>query len=211
MPQLAHQPRFTPEEYLALDRRAAFKSEYVDGEIVAMAGASREHNLIALNIAASLHLQLKGRPCETYMADMRLGVDVAHTYAYPDIAVVCGEPEFLDDSHFDVLLNPTVVIEVLSPSTEDYDRGRKFARYRRLGTLTDYVLVAQDRPQVEHYTRAGMRWSLLEYDTPDAVVDMPSIDCRLALADVYARIAFRGPAGIPRAEDPPDDPSARDR
>lgn len=192
MPQLAHQPRVTPEEYLALDRRAAFKSEYVDGEIVAMAGASREHNLIALNIAASLHLQLKGRPCETYMADMRLGVDLVHTYAYPDVAVVCGEPEFLDDSHFDVLLNPTVVVEVLSPATEAYDRGRKFARYRRLGTLADYVLVAQERMQVEHYTRAGMRWSLIEHDAPDAVVDLPAIGCRLTLTEVYGRIGFKG-------------------
>ncbi len=211
MPQLARRPHHTPEEYLALDRRAAFKSEYVEGEIVAMASASREHNLIALNIAASLHLQLKGRPCETYMADMRLGVDLAHTHACPDVAVACGEPEFLDDSHFDVLLNPTVVIEVLSHSTEDRDRGRTFARHRRLGTLTGSVLVAHDRPQVEHCARAWMRWPLVEYDTPDAVADMPSIDRRLTLADVCARIAFRAPAGIPRAEDPPDDPSARDR
>lgn len=191
MPQVDRQPRHSPEEYLALDRRAEVKSEYIDGEIVAMAGASREHNLIALNFAAELHFQLKGHPCETYMADMRLGVDLAHNYAYPDVAVVCGEPEFLDDSHSDILLNPTVLVEVLSPSTEDYDRGRKFARYRRLGTLTDYVLVAQDRMQVEHYTRAGMRWSLVEYGEPDAVIELPSIGCCLTLADVYARVVFK--------------------
>lgn len=188
----APQIRYTPEEYLALEREAEYRSEYLDGELIAMAGASRRHNLVGGNIFASLHSQLRGRPCEVYTNDMRIGVDPARHYAYPDVAVVCGEPEFLDDGLLDTLLNPTLLVEVLSPSTEDYDRGRKFARYRRaLGTLEDYLLVAQDAMLVEHYSRNGMRWVLTEYSAPDDVVDLPSIDCRLALADVYDRVVFQ--------------------
>jgi len=202
MALVAPRTHYSPEEYLALEREAEYRSEYVDGEIVAMAGASRRHNLISLNVAAELHGQLKGRPCETYAADMRLGVDLARHYTYPDVAVVCGEPEFLDDGNFDILLNPTVLVEVLSPTTEDYDRGRKVARYRRLGTLTDYVLVAQDRMQVEHYRREGMNWLLSEYSEPDAVVDLPAVGCRLTLAEIYARVTFSPSNEDPNADGP---------
>jgi len=205
----AHRVSVSAETYLALERAAEHRSEFIDGEIVAMAGASREHNIIAGNVFGELRNQLKGRPCEAYISDMRLGVDLSHYYTYPDVTVVCGEPEFLDDSHFDVLLNPTVLVEVLSPSTEDYDRGRKFARYRGLGTLTDYVLVAQDRMLVEHYARDGMRWSLTDHTEPEAAIDLPAIGCRLSLAGIYEKVVFKpaieaagagadGPSPLPR-------------
>jgi Uma2 family endonuclease len=197
----AVQAHFTPGEYLALERNAEFKSEYIDGEIIAMSGASREHNLVGGNIFAFLHAQLRGRSCEVYFNDMRLGVDLARHYTYPDVAVVCGEPEFADDQ-FDTLLNPTVLVEVLSPSTEDYDRGRKFARYRALGTLVDYVLVAQDQMHVEHFTRDGMRWTLTELGEPDAVLDLPSIGCHLTLAEIYERVKLNPEADLPSADGP---------
>lgn len=197
----AVQAHFTPEEYLALERKAEYRSEYIDGEIIAMSGASREHNLVSGNVFGELRNQLKGRPCEAYINDMRLGVDLARHYTYPDVAVVCGEPEFADDQ-FDTLLNPTVLVEVLSPSTEDYDRGRKFARYRALGTLMDYVLVAQDQMHVEHFTRDGMRWTLTELGEPDAVLDLPSIDCRLTLAEIYERVKLSPEADLPSADGP---------
>src|SRR6266536_2639921 len=117
--------RFTPEQYLALEREAEYKSEYYDGEIFAMSGASRAHNLVTVNIATQLNLQLKGRPCETYVGDMRVKVSPTGLYTYPDIVVVCGEPVF-EDGQADTLVNPTVLIEVLSPTSEDYDRGRRF-------------------------------------------------------------------------------------
>lgn len=201
MPPAAPQIRFTPEEYLVLEHAATYKSEYIDGEIIAMGIVNRSHNLVTGNVGGELHTQLRGRPCEVYVSKMRLGVDLTRYYTYPDVAVVCGEPEFADDQ-FDTLLNPTVLVEVLSPSTEDYDRGRKFARYRALGTLMDYVLVAQDRMHVEHYTREGMRWVLTEYNEPQVAVDLPSIGCRLTLAEIYERVKLNPEADLPYAEGP---------
>src|SRR5919198_4874617 len=121
-------PDYTPEEYLALERAARHKSEYVNGRIYALAGASRAHNLIVVNVSAELRAQLRGRPCETYASDMRVKVSQTGLYTYPDVVVVCGEPRF-EDAQVDTLLNPTVIIEVLSESTESYDRGEKFAHY----------------------------------------------------------------------------------
>src|SRR5262245_46847116 len=131
-------PRVTPEQYLVLERKADFKSEYLNGYIIAMAGASREHNLIAGNLHGELRSQLKGRPCETYVSDMRVFIDRTGLYTYPDIVAVCGEARFQDDG-VDTLLNPTVIVEVLSDSTERYDRGRKFGHYRQLPSLREYV------------------------------------------------------------------------
>src|SRR5438105_11912 len=147
---------FTAEQYLALEREADYKSEYVNGQIYAMSGASREHNLIAFNLITALGTQLRGRPCEGYGGDMRVKVSPTGMYTYPDVSVVCGEPHF-DDAQLDTLTNPTVIIEVLSPSTELFDRGGKFAHYRTLQSLSDYVLVAQDKMQVEHFVRSGKR------------------------------------------------------
>jgi len=179
---------FTPEQYLSLERQAEQKSEYFNGEIFAMAGASREHNLIITNVVASLHGQLKGRPCEVYPSDMRLKVTATGLYTYPDVVVVCGEPQ-LEDQEGDTLLNPTLLVEVLSSTTEAYDRGEKSAHYRRLESVKEYVLIAQDRYRVERYARQpDGQWLLLEVSDPTQTVHLASIGCDLALADVYDRV-----------------------
>ncbi|HEX8476646.1 MAG TPA: Uma2 family endonuclease [Pyrinomonadaceae bacterium] len=176
---------FTAEEYLALEREAEYKSEYFNGEIFAMTGASRRHNLIAANVLVALHPQLKGRPCEVYTSDMRVKVSPTGLYTYPDVVVACEKPMF-DDEYTDTLLNPTVIVEVLSKSTEGYDRGRKFEQYRKLVSLSEYLLIAQDKYHVEHYVRQpDNQWLLSETDNPQDIVNLPSIDCRLALSDIY--------------------------
>lgn len=179
--------QMTPEQYLALERRAEFKSEYFDGHPHAMAGASRAHNLIALNLASEIRMQLKERPCETYVGDMRVHVGPAHSYTYPDVMVVCGDARFLDDE-LDTLVNPTVIVEVLSTSTEADDRGLKFAAYRRLASLKEYVLIAQDRVGVERYSRQGADWILTEFSNPLDVLRLDSIDCEISLREVYAKV-----------------------
>jgi len=184
------QPKFhfAPEEYLALERQAATKSEYWNGQVYALAGASRAHVLIVTNLVAGLGVQSRGRPCEVYASDMRVKASAAGLYTYPDVVVVCGKPRF-EDRHRDTLLNPTVLIEVLSPSTETYDRGTKFAFYRNLESLTDYLVVAQDSPQVEHYARQpDDKWLLTDHKGLDAVAQVASIHCTLSLADVYDKI-----------------------
>src|SRR4051794_40999674 len=178
-------PRFTPEQYLVLEREAEYRSEYFNGEIFAMAGASREHNVIAGNVFASLHSQLKGRPCETYQNDMRVRVSETGLYTYPDVVVVCGEPVF-EDAEVDTLLNPALIVGVLSTTSEAYDRGDKFEQYRTLASLQEYVLIAQDRYRVERFVRqADGQWLFSAANRLDQVVSLASIDCRLPLAEVY--------------------------
>lgn len=182
--------RLTVEEYLARERQAESKSEYFNGQIFAMAGASEAHNLIVANVLASLVSMLKGRSCKAYASDMRVRVSATGLYTYPDISVVCGQARFEDDVQ-DTLLNPTVIIEVLSPSTESYDRGVKFEHYRTLESLSDYLLIAQDRAMVEHYTRQpDNRWLLSTYKGLEATVAIPSIACELALADIYDKVEW---------------------
>jgi Uma2 family endonuclease len=186
---VAHQ-YYTPDEYLALERKAEYKSEYINGQIYAMSGASREHNLIAFNLARELGTQLRGRQCEAYISDMRVKVSPTGIYTYPDVSAVCGEPIF-DDVQRDTLTNPSVIIEVLSPSTEAYDRGLKFAHYRRLTSLTDYVLVAQDRLSVEHYVRqsdTGDQWVLTEISDVNGILRLTSISCDLPLQAIYEKV-----------------------
>lgn len=180
----------TPAEYLALERQGETKHEYVAGEIFTMAGASRAHNLIVSTTLTSLNNRLVARPCDVYPSDMRVKIGSLGIYTYPDITIVCGESE-LEDSEQDTLLNPTAIVEVLSPSTERYDRDLKFRRYRLIYTLRDYLLIAQDEPRVEHYTigqdgELGLR----VYRTVDTVVDLPTLSCRLPLAEIYARVTF---------------------
>jgi len=163
--------RYRPEEYLDLERKAEYKSEYINGFIFAMAGASKEHNQITLNIASEIHHQLKGRPCFVYSNDMRVRIVETGMYAYPDIVATCSSPKF-EDSYVDTLLNPMLIIEVLSDSTEAYDRGQKFAHYRRLASLTDYVLVAQDRACVEHYVRRSEQWILTEVSGLEGTIQL---------------------------------------
>lgn len=193
MPSAAVQPYYTPEQYLALERKADCKSEYLNGQIMAMAGASRLHNLIAGNFYREVSQQLRGRPCEAYISDMRVKVSHTGLYAYPDVAVVCGDIRF-EEADNDTLLNPTVIVEVLSPSTEAYDRGEKFAHYRRLESLQDYLLVAQDKVRIEHYVRQGTRWVLSELSDPQDTVPLAAIDCAIALRDVYDKVQFAASA-----------------
>jgi Uma2 family endonuclease len=183
-------PYVTPEEYLALERAAETKSEYLDGEIIGMTGASRRHSLITANLIREIGQQMKGRPCEVLSGDMRIWVPATGLYTYADVVVVCGEPA-LADGYFDTLTNPTVLIEVLSPSTRDYDRGTKFVHYRSLDSLREYLLVSQDQPLVEHYVKQGDgNWLLSEKADLSATVALSSIGCRLAMAEIYDRVRF---------------------
>ncbi|HEX8597194.1 MAG TPA: Uma2 family endonuclease [Chloroflexia bacterium] len=189
---VAVEPYYSPEQYLDLERKAQFRSEYVNGSIYAMSGTSREHNLISLNMAGELRAQLRGQPCEVYISDMRVKVSVTGMYTYPDVVAVCGEPAF-DDEQIDTLTNPNMIVEVLSPSTEGYDRGEKFAHYRRLESLQDYVLVAQDKVRVEHFARrdnSSGQWVLTEISDPDGTLHLASIGCDLSLRDIYDRVEF---------------------
>lgn len=189
MPALA-QPYFMPEEYLTLERKADYKSEYDNGQIFPMGSAGRTHNLICGNVSAPLTAQLRDRPCEVYANDMRVQAASASRYSYPDVVVVCGEPEFLDASE-DTLLNPLVLVEVLSPTTESEDRGEKFLRYRRIEALNDYLLVSQDAHHVEHFQRQGDgSWRLTEADGLSGSITLGSIGCVLSLAEVYAKVTL---------------------
>ncbi len=179
---------YTPDEYLALERQAEYKSEYFNGEIFAMTGASRRHNLVAANVLAALHTQLRKRPCEIYPSDMRVKVSATGLYTYPDVVIVCGEPSF-DDKRKDTLVNPTALVEVLSKSTASYDRGEKFEHYRKLTSLTDYLVIAQNKYHVEHYTRQpDNQWLLAETDDIGQTIQIPSIECTLALVDIYDKV-----------------------
>jgi Uma2 family endonuclease len=181
---------YTVEEYLAFERQSDTKHEFFAGEIVAMAGASFEHNLIVMNSGASLHAQLRGRHCAVLPSDQRLRVSPIGPLTYPDIMVVCGQPQFTDERP-DTLLNPTVIIEVLSPSTEGDDRGRKAKHYRTLVSLKEYVLIAQDEYRIEHYVRAENGWwRFIEATDLGAAIHLASIECTLSLADVYERITL---------------------
>jgi Uma2 family endonuclease len=189
--------RFTMAEYLTFERAAADRHEYLDGLIYAMAGESENHGRICVNLTASLVPQLRGSRCEVFSKDTKVlcGPYRAHTreglYAYPDLVVVCGAGQYHDQAR-DVLLNPTVLFEVLSPSTEAFDRGEKFDRYRRwLPSLQDYVLVVQERPTLDHYHRtAPDQWTLTTRRGLDASLVLDAIGARLHLREVYERVAF---------------------
>jgi Uma2 family endonuclease len=180
-------PRFTPEQYLAVERKAQFKSEFHNGFIEAMAGATREHNLIVGNLFSEIRARFKGRLCEVYTSGMRVWVGPARRYTYPNVVAVCGKREF-QDSERDTLLNPMMIVEVLSPSTEKLDRGRKFADYRRLESLREYVIIDQEQVLVERYTRHGHQWLRTELNRLDDFLRLASIDCEVPLREIYARV-----------------------
>ena len=184
MSSIAARTYLTPEEYIAAERKATLKSEYLSGEIVAMSGASDTHNLITMNVSAGLYNQLAERGCRVYASDMRVGIGAGVSYFYPDIAVTCDRPRFEDDA-LDILTNPQVIIEVLSTSTESYDRGEKFAHYRQLESLQEYILISQDRVRVEHYLRQGKQWLLSEFRTLEDVLLLVSIGAELPLHQIY--------------------------
>ena len=187
MSSLAAQTIYTPEEYLVLERKATLKSEYISGEILAMSGASNAHNLITLDIGTELNIQLRGRECLVYTNDMRVRTSPMGSYFYPDVVVVCGEPQF-EDNVFDTLLNPILVIEVLSPSTEAYDKGEKFLQYQELTSLQEYILVSQDRVRIEQYRLLKAQWVQTELSALEDVLSLTSIGCELPLQDIYRRV-----------------------
>lgn len=190
----------TEAAYLAFDRESEVKHEFIDGRVYAMSGASEAHNLIAGSTYVSLYSQLRGRPCKIYPSDMKVRTPSTRSYTYPDVSVVCGDAQFDGDSR-DILLNPTVLIEVLSPNTERFDRGRKFQRYRELESLQEYVLIAQDSPHVERFARQdnGL-WQLSEARGQHASLPLTSIACVLRLAEVYERIDFGSGDTAPPSE-----------
>jgi Uma2 family endonuclease len=178
------------EEYLAIERAAEYKNEYVNGEIFAMTGASRKHNLINTNLISSLSAQLQDKPCEVYPGEMRVKAPAARSYVYPDVVVVCDEPEFEDD-YFDTLLNPTLVVEVLSKSTESYNRLAKAAYYRTIESLIEYLLVAQEEYRVEQYVKqADARWLLSDVRSLESVLELKAIGCSIALRDLYNKVSI---------------------
>ena len=177
----------TPEEYLAFERKATTKHEYLNGQIVAMSGASFAHNFLTMNVANQLYNQLIDGECQVAASDMRVKVTEIDSYFYPDVVVVCGEPRAEDDT-FDTLLNPVLIVEVLSPSTEGYDRGEKFEHYQQIASLKDYILISQDEVRVEHYCRQGSGWLRSEFRELEDVLSLLFIDCELRLQDVYRRV-----------------------
>jgi Uma2 family endonuclease len=184
---MASNPRkiVAPHVYLERERAATYKSEYINGEMYAMAGASEAHNLITINAVTALHGQLRKCGCRIYANDMRVKIPATLLYTYPDIVMVCGQRQF-DDAHKDTLTNPLVLMEVLSPSTEAYDRGEKFAHYRRAEGLQEYILMAQDKMRVEQYVRQpDESWNLriIEEATSELVLD--SVEARVLLSDLY--------------------------
>jgi Uma2 family endonuclease len=183
-------PYFAPEEYLSLERVSEIRHEYLDGCVYAVAGESPTHSTICFNLAIAIGQQIRGTRRRGFSPNMKVRAGEGGLYAYPDLAVACDEPVFYDQ-HGDVLVNPAVIFEVLSPSTENYDRGEKFARYRSAETLTDYVLVAQDGPRVEHFRRGPEgSWALTQLSGPDATLALDAINCRVPLADIYDRVTF---------------------
>jgi Uma2 family endonuclease len=178
----------TPEQYLEIERKAEFKSEYYQGEMFLMAGASIPHNRLVGNLFAGLHQQLRSRPCSVFSNDMRIFVALTGLYTYPDVVAVCGELQILDTQK-DTLLNPSVIAEVPSPSTEAYERGRKFEQYQSIESFKEYLLIASDRMHIDLYTRqADSRWLRASASRPDDSLELPSIGCRITVADLYEKV-----------------------
>lgn len=179
-----------PEEYLEIERKAKYKSEYFNGEMFALAGTSKEHSIIAINLTGILYNQLSGKPCQLFDNNIRVKVKESGLYTYPDLSVVCGEQQFEDDE-LDTLLNPTLIIEILSESTENYDRGIKFVNYRQINSIQEYILVSQKNIKIEKYIRQGeSKWLLTEEGNPEKSIELSSIGCSLPLKEVYRNIRF---------------------
>ena len=179
-------PALSAEQYLDLERLSEMRHEFLDGLMYAMAGESPDHSTICFNLAVVIGEQIRERKCRGFSPNMKVRTGIGDLYAYPDLMIVCGEARFHDDKG-DVLLNPTVIFEVLSPSTEKYDRGEKSLRYRtHIESLQDYVLVSQDKAQVEHHHReSDGTWTSNTVSGPENVLTLGSIDCNVPLAEIY--------------------------
>lgn len=191
MSALAQPDRMSEEEYLAFERAAEFRHEFIDGEIYAMTGASEKHVDITYNLTGMLYGALRGSPCRALGNDMRVRISQNRNYTYPDISVVCGERQLVEDEPIMTLLNPTVIIEVLSPSTEAYDRGKKFQEYRTIDSLQDYVLVSQDQAHVDVFSRReDNTWLLTSADGLTDTLQLPALNVSLPMAEVYEQVSF---------------------
>jgi Uma2 family endonuclease len=179
-------PAITAEQYLLLERHSEIRHEFIDGLVYAMAGESPDHSTICFNLATVIGSQIRDKPCRGFSPNMKVRAGIGGLYAYPDLMIVCGEAKFHDEQG-DVLLNPTVIFEVLSPSTEKYDRGEKFRRYRtQIESMQDYVLVSQDQMRIEYHHRGeDGNWSANELIGAGASLLLASIDCKIPLPEVY--------------------------
>lgn len=192
MTALPKKKYFLEDEYLEYERAAFERHEYFGGEIFDMAGTSEGHANISSNINTSLHFQLKKRPCKSYQSDLRVYMPATGLYTYPDVIVVCGKPQLLDDAYLDTLLNPIVIVEVLSPSTADYDKGAKFENYRTIESFKEYILVWQDKKRVARYTKQDDEsWILRDFIGEEAEIELISIECSLTMDDIYDKVDFK--------------------
>jgi Uma2 family endonuclease len=182
--------RYSPEAYLEMEVQSDARHEFRDGEIIKMTGGMPNHNRITLNIASALHFAFKGKSYEVFVTDQRLWIPEENIYTYPDVMVIQGNLE-LQEGRKDSIMNPLLILEVLSQSTQSYDRGDKFAAYRTIPCFQEYVLVNQYRQQIEHYVKAGLKkWNFQEYDETDTVVKLVKLDLELAIADIYDKVTF---------------------
>ncbi|HAX84844.1 MAG TPA: hypothetical protein DCY91_00940 [Cyanobacteria bacterium UBA11370] len=186
--QVTEQQYYSPEEYLALEEVADYKSEYIDGQIFPMAGGSTNHNRIALNFSTELNFAFKKLDYEVFMSDVRLWIPKQRIYTYPDIMIVAGEPKYYND-RTDTITNPQVIVEVLSKSTKGYDRRDKFQFYRRIPTFEEYLLIDQTKIYIEHFYKTNnKRWSFYEYDESDEAIALSSVSFQISIADVYNKV-----------------------
>jgi len=184
MTALPKKTYISPEQYLVMERAAEVRHEYSNGEIFEMAGASFEHTIISSNINITLGLQLRGRDCRSVQSDLRVHIPTTGLYTYPDVLVVCGKANLVDDAYLDTLTNPDLIIEVLSPSTAGHDRGEKFDHYREIESLKEYVLVWQDKKRAARYTkRSDGDWLLTDFIGDDATIELSSVSCTLSMED----------------------------
>jgi Uma2 family endonuclease len=188
--QLIAKQYYTPEEYLELEATADYKSEYIGGQIIAMAGASINHNRISLNLSSGLNFAFRNQNYEVFMGDMRLWIPQKLIYTYPDVIIIADEPEFFNN-RTDTITNPQVVIEVLSQSTKGYDREDKFAAYRTIPTFQEYLLIDQNRIHVEQFSKTGKkRWNFREYDEEDKNISLEIVSFEISLQDLYNKVKF---------------------
>ncbi|MCM0593072.1 MAG: Uma2 family endonuclease [Gloeotrichia echinulata IR180] len=188
--QVTEQRYYTPEEYLELEEAANYKSEYIDGQIIPMAGGTTNHNQIALNLSSELNFAFKKQNYRVFMADVRLWIPQKRTYTYPDVMILAGEPEFFNNRQ-DIILNPQVIIEVLSKSTKGYDREEKFQAYRTIPSFQEYLLIDQNRIHVEQFSKTGKKqWTLQEYDEEDEKISLVTVPFEMNFLDLYNKVTF---------------------
>lgn len=188
--QVTQQRYYTPEEYLALEEAAEYKSEYIDGQIIPMAGGTINHNRIAGNLYAALNFTFRQQDYEVFTSDLRLWIPQKSIYTYPDVMIMADEPEFFNNRQ-DIILNPQVIVEVLSKSTTGYDRENKFESYRTISTFQEYLLIDQTRIHVEQFSKTGKKqWSLREYDEEDEAIALATVPFEISLQDLYNKVQF---------------------